>query len=114
MATTPPDYEPLGPLGGDSVQLRFGGTFEGAATRWDATFLTLTHYRRCYAPECPALRNFIDIGATGANGRQLMVALDVAALDAATVHKMVVMVRNYKRLQVGRHWFGAEKRFDPA
>lgn len=111
MTATPPDYEALEPLGGTSLRVRFGGTFNGATTRWDATFLTLAHYR---ANDAAVRRNFIDIGNAGPEGRRLMVVLDVPAFDAATVTKTIIMVRNYRRLRLGRHWFGAEQRFDPA
>ncbi len=111
MAATLPDYEALGPLGGHALRLRFSGAFAGSAARWDATFLTLAHCR--HTGDGAARRSFIDIGAAGPEGRQLTVALDVPAFDAATVAKTIIMVRNYRRLRIGRHWFGAEKRFDP-
>ena len=113
MAAPAPEYEPLAPLGGDSLRLRFSGPFAGSITRWDATFQTLDRYRHHHADDTEALRNFIDIGAIGPQGRRLTVILDVPAFDAATVAKAIIMVRNYRRLRIGRHWFGTEKRFDP-
>ncbi len=108
-----PHYQAAGPLGGDRLQLQFDGPFEGHDIRWDATFLTLERYRREQAPQAGALRNFIDIGERGDTGRRLTVVLDVAAFDSPTVIKAIIMVRQYRRLRVGRHEFGPPRQFGP-
>lgn len=93
-----PDYQPLTPLGGPELRLRFRGPFEGQEVLWDAHFITRRHHGATY--------NYIDIGAEGTQGRQLTVVLDVHCFDAPTVHKAIIMVRQYKRLRRGRHAFG--------
>ncbi len=93
-----PDYHALTPLGGAELFLRFYGPFEGRRIQWDAHFMT----RRHSGVAC----NYIDIGAEGPDGRQLTVVLDVHCFDAPTVHKAIIMMRQYKRLRCGRHEFG--------
>lgn len=92
------DFDLLDPPGTVRVRLRFDGRFQGRSVRWDATLETLQ------ASAQP--RNYIEIGEEGPAGRRLHVGLDVPLIDLPTVRKTVVMIRNYKRLQPGRHEFG--------
>jgi hypothetical protein len=100
-ATTAPDYEILGPLGGTELRLRFRGPYAGQEITWDAHFMTRSHYGT------ETMRNFIDIGAKGPHGRQLTVVLDVNCFDTPTLRKAIIMVRQYRRLRPGRHEFGS-------
>lgn len=99
-ATTTPDYQALGPLGGDELRLRFRGPYDGGEVMWDAHFMTRAH---CGTE---TTYNFIDIGTEGLHGRQLTVVLDVDCFDAPTLRKTIIMVRQYRRLRPGRHEFG--------
>lgn len=105
-------YHALSPLGGDSVRLRFLGTFQGQAVAWDAEILTLGAYDqeqlRHASTSSPARtwRQFIEIGVPAELGVPLRVGLGVARIDAATVLRTLIMIRNYKRLRPGRHEFG--------
>lgn len=94
-----PDYQALTPLGEPELRLRFRGPFEGREIVWDAHFIT----RRA----ADAAHNYIDIGEEGPEGYQLTVVLDVHCFDAPTVHKAIIMMRQYKRLRRGRHEFGS-------
>ena len=91
--------------GGTRLRLRFSGPFEGRQVTWDATIATLEHWRRESGLKRP-LRNFIDIGEEGTDGIALAIGLDVPAVDIPTVRKVMMMVRQYKRLARGRHEFG--------
>lgn len=95
-----PDYQALSPLGAAEVHLRFSGPFEGRPVLWDARFISRHH--------CGASHSYIDIGEDGPEGYRLTVVLDVHCFDAPTVHKAIIMVRQYKRLHRGRHEFGSE------
>lgn len=99
------EAELLDPAGGAHLRLRFSGPFEGKNVTWDATFATLESLRAEYAPNYP-LRNFIDIGDENTHGITLTVGLDVACIDIPTIRKVMMMVRQYKRLSRGRHEFG--------
>ena len=113
-------YRALSPLGGGVAQVRFLGSFQGQAVVWDAQILTLQAYdqeqtRRADRP-LPARTwyPFIEIGAPGQHGMPLRVGLGVACIDAATVLRTMVMIRNYKRLRPGRHEFGDAMTFTDA
>lgn len=95
----------LDPPGGDRLRLRFNGPFEGDEVTWDATFFTLHHWRRVH-PQETTQQNFIDIGEEGGNGIALVVVLNVPQIDLPTVRKTMMMVRQYKRLSRGRHYYG--------
>lgn len=93
------------------VRVRFTGRFEAADVVWDCEFLTLQAelQRRGRAPrgDAETLRSFIEIGAAAAQGVPLRVGLDLARIDRPAILKMMTMIRNYKRLRIGRHEFGS-------
>lgn len=95
----------------ERVHVRFTGPFEGAQVVWDCEFVTLRAERRHHSPDSPGAaggrRSFIDIGAAGDRGVALRVGLDLAHIDRPAILKMMVMIRNYKRLRRGRHEFGS-------
>jgi hypothetical protein len=101
----------LGELQDQRARLRFSGRFEAAEVVWDCEFVTLQSEQRRHtgAPraEPDRLRSFIDIGAPGEQGVPLRVGLDLVRIDRPAILKMIVMIRNYKRLRRGRHEFGA-------
>ncbi len=99
------EAELLQPIGGSSLRLRFKGPFEGKVITWDATFTTLRHWCMEHPSPLPQ-RNFIDIGPNTPDGLNLIVGLDVPCIDMPTVRKVMMMVRQYKRLARGRHEFG--------
>lgn len=80
------------------AHLRFTGPFEGQLVVWDCKFSTLAEAR--------GRRNFIEIGLPGIYGVPLQVGLSVAAIDTPAIEKMIIMIRHYKRLRVGRHEYG--------
>lgn len=87
-------------LGGTSAQIRFIGRFAGKEVVWKAhlTALAATDAR---APQ------YLDIGASPEpGGIPIRIGLGVQRIDRPTVIKAIIMVRNYKRLRVGRHEFG--------
>jgi hypothetical protein len=100
-------YQLIDPVGGQRVRVRFDGVFKGVETRWDGELVTLSHYcRQGGSGVGHTLRPFIEIGAASSEGRRLRVCLDVPVIDQPTIAKTVIMVRNYRRLHVGRIEFG--------
>lgn len=96
-----------------TARVRFVGPFQGEDVVWDCRFVTLREAQRQLAPRshsAPRLRNFIDIGAPGATGMSIRVGLDIEHIDHSAILKMIVMIRNYKRLKPGRHEFGEPSR----
>lgn len=93
------DYVCDGPLGGDSLRLRFIGRYQEREVVWDAELIAL-------AATGAETAQFLDIGAPGPRGVPIRIGLGVPCIDRPTVLKTIIMVRNYKRLRPGRHEFG--------
>lgn len=108
-------FQTLGALGGDSARLRFLGTFAGEQTVWDAHITTLEAFCRAALErgEAPRIgsRQFIDIGAENEHGRRIDIGLHVPVIDEPTDWKTITMIRNYKRLRVGRIEWGSGPEF---
>ena len=67
---------------------------------WKAQLTALAATDAC-APQ------YLDIGAgPEPGGLPIRIGLGVQRIDRPTVIKAIIMVRNYKRLRVGRHEFG--------
>jgi hypothetical protein len=103
------DYRHVEPTASGRAHIRFTGSFQGDEVIWDAVIVTLAHEFRAHHPagKQPAadlsLPQFIEVGATENGMRKLRVGLNVHRIDAATLHKTIIMIRNYKRLRPGRH-----------
>lgn len=85
---------------GSRARIRFRGPFEGVEVTWDARLYALR------VPHPVAPRPFFEISPGRQSGLSLRIGLDVERLDAPTLLKAVIMVRQYKRLRRGRHEFG--------
>ncbi len=99
------EAELLDPPGGEKLRLRFAGPFEGREVHWDATLFTPAAWAKEWDEEQPQ-QNIIEIGEKGEYGISLHICLKVECIDLPTVRKALMMVRQYKRLQRGRHQYG--------
>lgn len=88
----------------EQAHLRFNGRFLGAEVVWDCFFVTLESELQLY--KLPSIRCFIEIGPAGKHGVPLRVGLNIARIERADILKMMVMIRNYRRLRRGRLEFG--------
>ena len=86
-------------LGGAQARIRFIGRFRDDDVVWDARLIAL-------AATDPAAPQFLDVGVSTGRGIPIRIGLNVPHIDRPTVMKTLIMVRNYKRLRVGRHEFG--------
>jgi len=100
------DYELVGQTSPDRAHIRFGGRFQGQNVTWDATVIALDAYprRHLHSPQ------YIEIGAARGTRVPITIGLHVAMIDVPTLTKTVVMIRNYRRLQEGRHEFVVPRR----
>ena len=80
------------------ARLRFTGPFQERLVVWDCELVTLSADK--------VERNFIDIQPTEASGVPLRVGLSIERIDTPAIEKMIIMIRHYKRLRVGRHEYG--------
>ena len=92
-----------------SARIRFTGQLMNSTVVWDCRLVTLDaecRYRKATGAECAKVRKFIDIGQPNERGVPLKVGLDIPCIDIPAIRKMVVMIRQYKKLDFGRHEFG--------
>lgn len=96
-----------------SAAVLFLGLFQGRVVVWNMTLSTLKHLKKIVDEVTEASRqplsrqSFIEIATGKDDVFPLQVVLDVAAIDEAVIKKSIIMIRNYKRLAVGRIDFGS-------
>jgi hypothetical protein len=94
------------------VSISFLGPFLGETVLWNLTLCTLKYHMSKLAqdiqPSVLATGNgqFIEIKAGSDGVYPLTVCLDVATIDEPVIIKTIIMMRNYKRLAIGKMEFG--------
>lgn len=112
LADSCKDYLCVSPLPASVVHLRFLGRFQDRPVVWDATIhaLGLPHEDRgtqnAAALRIPTARSFIDIAPAGGETFRLTVGLNLDLIDEPVIRKTIIMIRNYKRLRLGRMEWG--------
>lgn len=105
------DYRLIGTPHDDQVHIRFTGPFQGRQVTWDARIVTLAHAARSRPANSTAeLRQFIEVGRDNDGTRQLRIGLNVDHIDEPAILKTIIMIRQYRRLQEGRHEYGTSWR----
>lgn len=109
LAAKGEDFALLSGLPDTWAHVQFIGRFEGREVAWDMRLYTLARYQQerddLPAASAASLRGLMHIELVSESLCQLEVALKVAAIDASTILKTIVMMRNYRRLRVGlRTW----------
>ena len=91
----------------DHVELKFSGTFLTQPIIWDAHIHTLHDYwlHQQTATGIMLSQAFIDI-TVQQSAHTVIVALNLPKIDEAAILGTIIMVRQYKRLQTGRHCYG--------
>jgi hypothetical protein len=100
----------------ETARVRLAGTFHGAPVLWDARVLTLRRYQADLGPGAGPVRAFIDVHRVEDGRGEVVVGLPVARVDDPTLLKTATMLRQWKRLDRGRHEFGRayDYRAEPA
>lgn len=112
LAQTGSDYLCASALPDTAVFVQFLGPFQNRMVAWDATLYTLTRYYQDHPAESASTlqfcspRPFIEITPSADASFLLKVALDLNIIDEPVIKKTIIMIRNYKRLRLGR--FGWE------
>lgn len=95
-----------------SASVLFLGRFEGKIVIWNMEVATLAHYRQLDSRHTSVAQHeryelpFIEI-KEGLNGSfPLRVGLDMTKIDEPVIKKTIIMIRNYKRLIIGKINFG--------
>jgi len=108
LAENGTDYLCLSTVHDSLVRVRFLGRFQDRPVAWEAAIYTLQRYQdeecaqNAAAARISPGRPFIDIAPSADGSYRLTVGLNLAIIDAPAIRKTIIMVRNYKRLKVGR------------
>lgn len=90
----------------ETARVRLVGTLHGAPVLWDAQVLTLRRYQADLGPAAGPVRAFIDVAQVEDGRGQVVVGLPVVCIDDPTLLKTAKMLRQWRRLDRGRHEFG--------
>lgn len=100
-------------LPANAATVSFIGVFQGQSVLWQMTLATLSHWQlSCSSAHFDAERNlfshpFIEIDDGQVGVFPIRVGLDLVLIDEPVIKKTIIMVRNYKRLALGRSGFGS-------
>jgi len=95
-----------------TASVLFLGQFQGHTVVWNMTLAALAHYRLVAADVIATTESrrvicpFIDIKEKADGEYQLNVGLDLPIIGEPVIKKTIIMIRNYKRLAIGRLEFG--------
>ena len=103
------DYLVVDRVSDKHVSVKFLGQFKQQTVVWDAIIRTLTDYYEAELKQITdqnvELKQFIDIEKKD-TCYKIMLVLNLDKIDQATIQKSIIMVRQYKRLGIGRHEYG--------
>lgn len=111
LAQSGEDYRLLQRFSPTSVHLQFTGVFQQQLVVWDAVIQTLDDYFnhslavKLVPGQSVQLKQFIEI-KPDENVLHLQIALNLTEIDDAAIKRSIIMIRNYKRLHIGRHEYG--------
>ncbi|VAW99070.1 hypothetical protein MNBD_GAMMA21-2853 [hydrothermal vent metagenome] len=103
------DFAQLSPFNQDYQHIRFIGPFAEQDIVWDAHIYSLSYFVHSLnkpLPNCGNVRAFLDVGEENELGRKIEIGLHLPYLDVPSLKKTIIMVRQYKRLTLGRYEFG--------
>jgi len=87
------------------AHLKFEGPFQGKTVTWDTHFYTFDGYSS-KNKETNITKQFINIKENNADTMELTLALNISEINTPNIHKMMIMIRQYKNLAIGRHEYG--------
>lgn len=88
------------------AHFQFDGSFQGKAVTWDTHFFTLNGYLSQEKNNEKNIKQFIDIKTGDSNNLKLTVALKISEINHQNILKMMIMIKQYKNLSIGRHEYG--------
>ena len=88
------------------AHIQFEGLFQGETVTWDTHFFTLNGYKAQQEDNNKIQKQFIDIEPIDSNNLKLTIALKIAEINHQNIQKMMIMVKQYKNLSLGRHEYG--------
>lgn len=88
------------------AHIEFTGDFKGEAVTWDTDFFTLEGFRAEENIKDTNLKQFIDITTIRTGVMKLTVVLKINEVNNPSIQKMMIMIKQYKKLSLGRHVYG--------
>lgn len=92
----------------EQARITFSGAWRQPEVHWLADVMTLRRYREQCSAFDPAHGDrtaLMDVGPLDATPRRVTIALPCAAISDADLLKVVIMLRNYRKLREGiRQW----------
>lgn len=88
------------------AHIQFDGPFQGKTVTWDTYFFTLNGYIEKNKNDNDIIKQFINIEPIYENMMKLTVALKIEEITPQNIQKMMIMVKQYKNLSLGRHEYG--------
>lgn len=86
--------------------ITFKSQFKGETVTWDTHFFTLMGYKEEQNIHDSNLKQFIDINPINLNNMTLTVVLNIKEINTPNIQKMMIMIKQYKNLSIGRHEYG--------
>ena len=90
------------------VYLKVEGIFDGETVVWNMCIRTIENYAIDHNVADDPVQ-FIDIKRKD-NAYFVEIGLNVNDIDRAVIESAIIMIKNYKRLRIGRHEFGARSK----
>lgn len=88
------------------AHIQFKGPFQGKTVTWDTHFFTLNGYVAHTKNKDEMLKQFIMIESIEDGLLKLTVALKIPEINHQNIQKMMIMVKQYRNLSLGRHEYG--------
>jgi len=90
----------------EHAHIKFNGKFHGKNVIWNTQFLTLNKYSEQEDIKNKNIKQFIHIEKSDTDILNLTVALNIEKINEPNIQKMMIMIRQYKNLAIGRHEYG--------
>jgi hypothetical protein len=88
------------------IHIKFDGLFQGKTVTWNTHFFTLQGYIDQKNIKNKELKQFIDIQPIETGVMKLEIALNISEINNPSIQKMMIMIKQYKNLSIGRHEYG--------
>ncbi|MDH5395998.1 MAG: hypothetical protein OEW97_06955 [Gammaproteobacteria bacterium] len=88
------------------IHFQFNGPFQGKDVLWNTHLYTLSYFAEINCLTNINLKQFIDIEPAASDTMNLQVALNIPVVNEPAIQKMMIMIRQYKKLSAGRHEYG--------
>lgn len=88
------------------AHIEFTGDFKGETVTWDTNFFTLKGFLAKENIKDTNLKQFIDITPVQTGVMKLTVVLKINEVNDPGIQKMMIMIKQYKELSIGRHEYG--------